>query len=344
MSRVYVSIALYNGRPYLPDLFQSLQDQTFRDFGVIVIDNSSTDRGADWIRMQYPETAVLRNHKNVGFAKAHNQAIELAIKMGGMARDHYVLVANQDLILDAHFLETIVDVADRYSEFGAFGGKVFKMFKGQDEGFLEKSNTLDTTGLVIAKGRRVFDRGMGEFDRGQYEKIEPVFGISGALALYRLSDLARASVNGEYFDTAYFMYKEDVDLAWRMNNIGIQSLYAPKAVAYHYRGAYRAARTGWQIFISLFNERRSAMVNRWSYRNHWLTILKNDRLVNFLLYSPWILFEELKRFLRYAVFLDFKTIAAAWSAWLYWPRIMRWRKEIRKKGLAPAKEIRKWFV
>lgn len=343
MSKVYLSITLYNGRPYLPDLFQSIDEQTFKNFETIVVDNASTDRGADWVRQQYPKTAVLRNHKNVGFAKAQNQAIELAIKMGGAGRDNYFLVVNQDMVLDQRFLEEIVDVADRYREFGAFGGKVLKLFKDIDEGSPEKSTTIDTTGLVIKKSRRVIDRGMGETDEGQYEKMEPVFGISGALVLYRMSDLVRANVNDEYFDSAYFMYKEDVDMAWRMNNIGIQSLYVPRATAYHYRGAYRAAQSEWQIFKAIFSDTRSAVINRLSYRNHWLTILKNDRWPIFLLHSPWILVEELKRFLRYLLFLDFQTILAGYSALLVLPRIRAWRREIKKKGLAPTAQLRTLF-
>src|SRR3989344_4238134 len=269
MSKVYISIALYNGKPYLPDLFQSINDQTFRDFAVIVIDNASSDGGADWIRMQYPETVILRNHKNLGFAKAHNQAIELALKLGGGAKDHYMLVTNQDLMFDEKFIEEISDVADRYSEFGAFGGKTLKMFKSNDEAAPEKSTIIDTTGLIIKKSRRVFDRGIGETDNGSYEKIEPVFGISGALALYRMSDLVRSNTNGEYFDSSYFCYKEDVDLAWRMQNLGIKSLYVPKAVAYHYRGAYRAAKTKWQVFKAILTDKRSPLINQWSYRNQW---------------------------------------------------------------------------
>lgn len=344
MSKVYLSIALYNGKAYLPDLFQSINDQTFRDFTVIVIDNASADGGADWIRRQYPGTVILRNHKNLGFAKAHNQAIELAIKLGGGARDHYLLVTNQDLMFNARFLEEIVDVADRYQEFGSFGGKLLKMFKNNEEAAPEKSTTIDTAGLIIKKSRRVVDRGMGETDAGNYEKLEPVFGISGALVLYRMSALERASIKGEYFDSAHFCYKEDVDLAWRMQNLGIKSLYAPRAIAYHYRGAYRAAKSRWQIFKAILADKRSPLINQWSYRNQWLTILKNDRWANFLLHSPWILFEEFQKFVRYAVFLDFRTILAGWSAWLSLPRIIKWRKEMKSKGLVGGKEIRRWFV
>jgi len=343
MSKVYISIALYNGRAYLPDLFQSINEQSFKDFTVIAIDNASADGGADWIRREYPETVILRNHKNLGFAKAHNQAIELAAKLGRGESNQYVLVTNQDLILDHKFLEEIVDVADRYREFGAFGGKVFKMFKTADDAAPDKSNIIDTAGLIIKKSRRVFDRGMGEADKGDYEKIESVFGISGALVLYRMSDLARASINNNYFDSSYFCYKEDVDLAWRMQNLGIKSLYAPKALAYHYRGAYRAAKTKWQIFKSLFSDKRSPLINQWSYRNQWSTILKNDRLINFLLHSPWILAEELQRFARYLIFLDFKCIAAALSAWLKIEDILKWRREVKNKGRVPATEIIKWF-
>ncbi len=63
---------------FLPDALRTITEQTFRDFQIIVVDNASTDGVTDFLRAHYPEVIVLRNGKNVGFARAHNQGIELA--------------------------------------------------------------------------------------------------------------------------------------------------------------------------------------------------------------------------------------------------------------------------
>lgn len=345
MSKVSINIVIYNSEAWLPDLFRSIEAQNFTDYQAIVIDNASTDRGADFVRKNYPQATVLRNHKNIGFAKAHNQAIELAQKINGAASDHYILVANPDLVLEPNFLAEITAVADRYSEYGAFGGKVLRLTKASDADQEQtiKNNIFDTTGLVIKKSRRVVDRGAGEEDQGQYSKIEPVFGVSGALALYRTTALEQASVNGEYFDSHFFCYKEDVDLAWRMQNLGLKSLYVPAAVAYHWRNLKAPQAKKWSILKARYWRRNySPRLNQLSYRNHWLAILKNDRLVNFVFHSPWIISEELLKFL-YLLLFETATALQVFSVLGDLRLVLSWRRALRSEGLTPAQTIRKFF-
>lgn len=344
MSKVYINIVIYNSEKFLPDLFRSIEEQIFCDYTVIVIDNASTDKGAIFVRENYLRATVLRNHKNIGFAAAHNQGIELALKMNGPAEEAYILVTNPDIILEPNFLLEITAVADRYPEYGSFSGKVLRLNSVPESGLGEKSRIIDTTGLVMRKSRRVVERGVGENDQGQYNQMMPVFGASGALALYRAGALERVSIRGEYFDSRYFCYKEDVDLAWRMQNLGIQSLYVPKAVAYHWRSIKLSSEQTLSLrfkFPDLLGLRRmrSPFHNQLSYRNHWLSILKNDRWVNILRHFPWIFWEELQKFFFLLIF-EPRTWLAGFETIAYWPYVLSWRQAVRKKVLVSAKIIR----
>ncbi len=75
-------------------------------------------------------------------------------------------------------------------------------------------------------------------DNGQYAEAERVFGLSGALVMYRATALQAVRFEDEFFDHDFFAYKEDVDLAWRLQHLGWDAWYEPRAIAHHYRGMY----------------------------------------------------------------------------------------------------------
>lgn len=355
MTRIAVNIVAWNSLRYVPALLASLEAQTFQDFFVTVVDNASTDGVLDWLRAEYPQVAALRNTRNLGFARGHNQAIALARarwsrqplapmnRSIGAEEDRYVLVTNPDVVLASDFLEKLVAAADSHPEFGAFGGKLLRIVAERAGDVLvepRKTTVIDSTGLKIARSRRVVERGAGEEDTGQYTD-GPIFGISGALALYRMSALDDIKFDDEYFDDDFFAYKEDVDLAWRMQLRGWGAWYEPRALAYHYRAAVGSERrTPWTALRE--RRRKSSFVNFLSTRNHLLLLFKNDDIANRLRHLPWILTYELGRFLL-VLFTEPWTLKAYFSALRLTTRMRSKRSfafSIRKNS--PA-DIRKWF-
>lgn len=352
MNRVSVHIVAWNSMRYLPALFTSLAEQTFQNFFVSVVDNASTDGALDWLRSVYPQTATLRNTRNLGFARAHNQMIALARarwareptnQNRGSLQERYVLVTNPDLILASDFLEQLVRTADIHSEVGSFGGTLLKIFAdhaGDDMSSPRRTTYIDSTGLKILRSRRVVERGAGKENRGQYA-AGPVFGISGALALYRMNALEDVKFDNEYFDEDFFAYKEDVDLAWRLQLRGWDAWYEPRAVAYHYRAAAGTERrTPWAALTE--RRKKSAFVNGLSTRNHLLLLWKNDDRTNRLLHLPWILMYECCRFIL-ILLTEPGTFKAYGAAFRFLPRMLRKRAfsfSIRKRT---PRDMRRWF-
>jgi GT2 family glycosyltransferase len=82
---------------------------------------------------------------------------------------------------------------------------------------------------------RHLDRGSQEVDNGHYLQYEYVFGATAAAALYRRAMIEDISLDGEFFDTDFFVYREDADVAWRAQLMGWKCLYAPYARGYHVR-------------------------------------------------------------------------------------------------------------
>jgi len=268
--KISVQIIAYQSLRFLPFLLDSLRKQSFDNFSVLIIDNASSDNTFSYLRENYPKIPVLRNKVNLGYSKANNQGIRLS-------SSEYILVVNPDVILERDFLEKIVGEMTKNKRIGAAGGKLLKVrFRDPHTAkFPETTKIIDSCGIEITKSLRFLDRGEGEEDKGQYDRKEEVFGITGACVLYRRKALEDIAYGKEYFDEDFFAYKEDIDIAWRLKNKGWISFYNPEAVAYHFRG------TGAYLDKKRFSSRyraqlkKSHLVNFLSWRNHLWVILKN---------------------------------------------------------------------
>jgi GT2 family glycosyltransferase len=323
---------------YLPEAIASLERQTFKDFTVTVIDNGSVDGTVDYVRNNFPYFGMLRNVKNLGFARAHNQGIEMVrnafYKRGESdSLNCFILLMNQDIILEPNCLENLVKSLAEKENAGVIGPKLLRAFwdletLGRTSEVIF-SKIIDSTGLVLKKTKQCVDRGSGELEGDKHDVGGYVFGISGALPMFRLKALEDAKISrvsnsyirkefvisretseasGQYFDEDYFCYKEDVDLCWRLKNIGWKAYYEPQAMAHHFRGA-----KGTETFslFRIFKERRkkSMLVNFWSTRNHLLTLVKNLSFKEFLRDSWAIIPYEAAKFI-YILFFETDNLKA----------------------------------
>lgn len=363
--RVFIQIAAWNSMKFMPELLRSLEAQTFRDFRVLIVDNASTD-GLEKFLAAYPFVTLLRNFRNLGFARAHNQGIRWALKQAadagrGMA-ESFVLVTNPDVVLTPTCLERMVQCAESIPSLGSVGAKLLRcVFSGDSS--VEFTDTIDSLGLEVRRSRQVVDRGAGinlskfsdkdgsGHSAGQLDGVsgmtEPqsVFGVSGALALYRLSALADSAIMlggvAEYFDEDFFTYKEDVDLAWRLQLLGWRSAVAAEALAYHHRGAPGGV-SGLLGSISA-ERRKGADITRNSARNHLLLLIKNEHRANFLRYAPIILAHESAK-------LFFRLFAAPRALWGYLQtpgfvsKMWIKRRLIQSRAKCSAADISRWFI
>ncbi|MFH1404941.1 MAG: glycosyltransferase family 2 protein [Patescibacteria group bacterium] len=345
--KVFVNIVAWNSMIFLPDLLKSLENQTFVDFRVLVIDNGSDDGVCKYIQEEYPGITLIRNPRNIGFAPAHNQGIRYALeRWGEQTNDKFVIATNPDLILDPEFLIKIIEETKKHPGVGSFGGKLLKAYQEntQDGPMREviKSDVIDSTGLLVRKNRTFFDRGSGEKDEGQYDDEQEVFGNSGALVMYRAKALQDVRFKDEFFDHDFFAYKEDVDLAWRLQHAGWKAMFVPSAIAHHYRSMFGKEKMN--IFEKIKNRLSKSRVRSfYSTRNHWSTLMKNEMFFHGLVASPRVVVHEIARVI-YVLFFETKNISAFTQALLRTPKMIKKRKEIMKSRKVPAKEIYKWFV
>jgi GT2 family glycosyltransferase len=191
---------------------------------IVVVDNASRDASRDVAAIYAPNVRLLTFPDNVGFAAAMNAGIEAT-------SGRYVLSLNPDCRLAPDFAATLTRRLDARPDAGSASGRIYRA-EGAD---LAPTTRLDSAGIVFTASGRHFDRGSEGAGEGRYTDEEEVSGTSAAAGIYRRDALQSAKISTGYFDSDFFLYREDADLAWRLAKLGWKCLYVPSAVAWHRR-------------------------------------------------------------------------------------------------------------
>lgn len=374
MSKLSVHLVAWNGAKYIPYLFESLRKQTYKDWELLAIDNASQkDNTADLIEKElqnFPVPArLIRNKENNGFAGGHNQAIEFTVHSSRFTE--YFQLLNQDMYLAPDYFEKVVKMMDAHPDAGAGQGMLLRWEFNRVHSsqpalpagrFTVHSDSLaeviDTMGLKVMRSRRVVDWRTGERipspdlasarspsprGRGEGEgSIIEVFGVSGALPIYRRKAVEDVAFEGYMFDDGFGSYKEDVDLAFRLRSAGWKSYVETNARAWHDRTAAGPRETSDQA--ALKNRKgRAAYVNYYSYRNHFVILLKNEHCANFVKDWPWIVWYEFRKF-TYLFFTDWATLKGLNDIWRLRAQIKKKRNYIMAHYKIKPEEMRRWFL
>ncbi len=249
--QVYVGLVAYNSLRDLPRCFAALRAQSYPRLHITAADNASQDSSLDWLRAQ-AGTDLIKNHRNVGYARAHNQIIH-HIALG---TDEFYLTLNPDVVLTDDYIERLVACL-QHTGGGHASGKLLYL----------DGCTIYSAGHALLRGGYAFNIGQGMNDTGQYEELREVFGAPGAAALYSGRLIHALSIDGWFFDEQMFLYGEDVDVDWRARLQGWHCYSAADALAYH-RGS-----------IADDHLRIEALGNR------YLSVLKNARLRDLLMWN-----------------------------------------------------------
>lgn len=328
MMSVAVNIVTWNGKEFLPFLLKSLMEQTMKPKRILVIDNGSVDGTLEVLR-EWPTVHVLRNNRNLGFAHGHNQGIALSDADA-------VLIVNQDLILDPRCIERLATALEKNPTLGSVCPLAYRFsFSTDDLREPVLSDIIDTAGLVVRRNRQTLNRGEGQRIADVADTLTPdIFGVHGVLALYRKSALESVAYRGEYFDDDFFAYKEDVDLAWRLRWAGWDAHLVKDAVIHHYRTLTHHGDSVKQVFKT--RAARSSHLRTMSYRNHLLTLYKNETPGTFVPHSLRIVLYELKR-LGYLFLREWPTLRAIPQSIRLLPTMRRKRALIKRtRKITPA--------
>ena len=221
MKSITIVIPNLNGMRYLDGCLKSLQEQSERDFEIILIDNGSTDGSVGWVRSHYPGVKIRAFHRNTGFCRAVNEGIRLS-------RTEYVLLLNNDVVCDPRMVERLHRAMEEKPIAFSCCAKLLQ---------LHDPSKIDDAGNWYTALGWAFARGKGK-KRELYTKEERVFACCAACAIYRRSMLEKTGL----FDERHFAYLEDIDIGYRAQRCGFENWYIPQAVVYHAGSATSGSR------------------------------------------------------------------------------------------------------
>ena len=264
-SAITIIIPNLNGKKFLRICLDSIMQQNFQDFFVIVVDNGSVDGSVEFIRDHYTDVQVIEFKENRGFGAAVNEGIK-------RAKSKYICLLNNDVELDPNFLKEMVTVLEQKRDVDYCAAKMFNYYD---------RNLLDGAGDGVFKAGAGYRLGTLEYDIGIYDKQNSVFGACAGAAVYRRSFFEKVG----YFDEDFFAYLEDVDINFRANLLGLRCLYVPTAKAFH----IGSATTG-STFNSFTIRLSTKNIPNVVVKNYPTYIFLKSLPVMFLYHACWLFF------------------------------------------------------
>jgi GT2 family glycosyltransferase len=199
----------------------SLENNSYANQRVIVLDNQSSDGSAEAIRSQYPRTQIIALPENRGYAGNNNVGIRAALESGA----DWVFVLNEDTVLDQACLEQLVRVGESDEQIGMVGPMVYHH---------DEPDTIQSAGGSLGPGWESRHLGKNEPDTGQFTAPHQVDWLTGCAILVRRALIER--VGG--LDERLFIYYEETEWCLRARRAGWSLVHVPAAKLWH-KGVWR---------------------------------------------------------------------------------------------------------
>ena len=235
MPKLSVIIVNYNVQHFLEACLHSLEKAIAGiDTEIFIVDNASVDGSASFLMQLSSEISgapvkIIQNSKNLGFARANNQAIS-------ESNSDFILLLNPDTLVSENALSLCIERMEKDDLVGAIG---VNMIDGSG-GFLRESKRgFPSPGVAFYKLfglSKLFPKSkkFGAYHLGYLpENVEAeVDVLAGCFMFLRKSALDRCGA----LDEDFFMYGEDIDLSYRIQKAGYKNLYLPSARIIHFKG------------------------------------------------------------------------------------------------------------
>ena len=316
-----VAIVTCNSARYIRRCLHAVLQQTGVDLDPVILDNASTDGTRKILKEFSGRARVILSSRNLGFAEGQNRILR-------ETSSRWVMTLNPDVLIEPEFTRNMINAGERDPSAGAVCGKLFSIGPGFQP---LPEPRIDSTGMFFTPAMRHFDRGWHQSDNHDFARMEYVFGVSAAAALFRREMIADVSIDGSFFDPDFFVYREDADLAWRAQLLGWKSIYTPSAVGHHVRTVTP-------------ENRRSvpAVLNMHSVKNRFLMRIKNATGGLYRRYWWPMTLRDLM-VVGGSILTEPSSLPAYWHVLRCLPRALRQRREIMSRRRVSDEELAQWF-
>jgi GT2 family glycosyltransferase len=303
---ISILVLNYNGKHLLKPCLESIFEQNFTDYELIIVDNNSNDGSTQYIKENFPNIKLIENPENLGFAGGNNMGIKAC-------SGEWIFFLNNDTILEKNCLEFLA-----------------KHTKTEQLVFMPLMLKADFPELVDSAGDILYPWGYAyKYDNIPANKFseskEIALACCGA-AMFNRELIEK--LNG--FDEDFFLYYEDVDLSLRARHLGAKIWLVPQAKIFHKGSATVGKKTSSRLY--------------YIERNRFFAKLKNFPLSTLIKYAPISFAYSIFSFILWTKrgFLG-TWIKARIDMLKGMPKMLKKRKIIFAESKINANEFEKWL-
>ena len=254
-SLVYIIVLNWNRKKDTIACLESLLKTEYSNYTIVLVDNASSDGTVAEVREKFPSVNVIANAENLRFAGGNNVGIEHALLNGA----DYVVLLNNDTIVDPAFLAELVQAAENDASIGIAGPKIY---------YYDQPKMIWYAGGKVEYWKGWISHvGIREQDNGQYNVARDVDYVTGCCMLVKREVIERIGK----LDESFFIYGEDADWSLRAARAGFRLRYVPSSMIWHKVSASSGGNLSWfKNWNKLKGQLR--LMARYAKWYNWLTI------------------------------------------------------------------------
>ena len=287
--KVFIIILNWNGYKDTAECLQSLCRLSYPSYEVIVADNDSADGSVSRLKEKFKDIIFLENKENLGFAGGNNVGFQYALRYGA----DYVLLLNNDTIVDPNLLDILVKVGEADKRIGVIGPKIYC--------YPDSSRLWGVGGEIDMKHGKTYHTGYHEVERGQWDRMRDVDYVSGCAMMIKREVLEKVGL----LDERFFLYYEETDFCMRARESGFRIVYMPDAKIWH-KVSNTVGSINGPVYTYYMTRNRLLFMRMYMDESQW---------------RRFILYFYYEGLFRRAAFLLFrgrdqrKSLKALWSGW-----------------------------
>lgn len=215
--KVSVIVLNWNGCQDTIECIGSLKKVAYSNYEIIIVDNGSTDGSEAILRERFPGILILQTGKNLGYAGGNNAGIRHALNNGA----EYILLLNNDTVVDPEFVTELVKVAEADDSIGILSSKIYFYDRPDILWFAGGKFSLRTGWSIQA--------GYGERDTGQFDEIREIERACGCAMMVTKKVCEETGL----MDDSFFCYCEETDWSLRAEKAGFKNVFVPASKVWH---------------------------------------------------------------------------------------------------------------